>query len=69
MNLILHVAKVCKDYRRKNNITIKEFCEMTGNNNKTISAFEHGRANNIKYLFDYYKIIKDDDFIKELFNF
>lgn len=37
-------------------ISQKDFCNINKINVKNVSAFENGRANNIKYLFYYYKM-------------
>ena len=50
-----NVGTFCKEFR--NNVlnkTLNEVCENTDIKIKTLSAFENGRANNIKYLFLYY---------------
>jgi len=39
-------------------VTQTDFCRNTGTNIKNISAFENGRANNIRYLFYYYNMCK-----------
>jgi len=39
-------------------ITQTDFCRNTGAKIKNISAFENGRANNIRYLFYYYNMCK-----------
>lgn len=49
------IGKRCAEFR--NNVlhmSQKDFCYCTGTNIKNISAFEHGRANNIRYIFYYY---------------
>ena len=56
-NLIEKVGKYCKEYRKNVlKISLTDFCNIQGLNIKNVSAFEHGRANNIKYLYNYYAI-------------
>ena len=44
----------CKDFREKTlHISLTDFCTEMNENIKNVSAFENGRANNIKYLFLY----------------
>ena len=69
--LIKKVGVFCKDFRIKHlDMSLTEFCNITGLNIKNVSAFEHGRANNIQYLFRYYRICNDSlkkRFASELF--
>lgn len=61
-----NVGTFCKEFR--NNIlnkTLNEVCENTDIKIKTLSAFENGRANNIKYLFLYYENCNEEQ--KKLF--
>ena len=52
-------------------ITLTNFSNLSKLNIKNISAFEHGKANSIEYLY-YYFILSDEelkkDFNKGLFN-
>lgn len=58
--LIKNVGKYCLDFRVNDlNLSLKEFSEITGLNNKNVNAFEYGRANNIQYLFYYYRLCND----------
>lgn len=58
--LIKVVGEYCKDFRIKElKLTLKEFSEITDLNNKNVNAFEYGRANNIQYLFYYYRLCND----------
>lgn len=69
--LIKKVGAFCRDFRIKHlDMSLTEFCNITDLNIKNVSAFEHGRANNIKYLFKYYHICNDSlkkRFASELF--
>lgn len=70
--LVLKVGEYCKDFRiNKMKITLTNFSNLSKLNIKNISAFEHGKANSIEYLY-YYYILSDEelkkDFSKGLFN-
>ena len=56
-DLIYKVGNFCKEYRINNiNMSLTDFCNIQNLNIKNVSAFEHGRANSIKYLYYYYRI-------------
>lgn len=58
--LILNVGKYCMNFRIKDlKLSLKDFSDITGLNNKNVNAFEYGRANNIQYLFHYYRLAND----------
>lgn len=66
------VGKYCRDFRveiLKTSLT--DFCNELNVNIKSVSAFENGRANNIKYLYNYYNMCLSDkmrnDFLTGLF--
>lgn len=65
------IGLFCKTFREVElNATLREVCEDTNTNIKTLSAFEHGKSNNIKHIFKYLKLCDADqreEFIKELF--
>lgn len=64
--MIKNVGNFCKDFRKNVlNKTLDEICKDTDIKIKTLSAFENGRANNIKYLFLYYNSCNEEQ--KELF--
>ena len=69
--LIKEVGNYCKEFRINDlKLSLKDFSNMTDLNNKNVNAFEHGRANNIQYLYYYYKIANDsmkNKFSKGLF--
>lgn len=59
--MIKEVGIFCKNFRMNTlNKTLNEICENTDIQSKTLSAFENGRANNIKYLFLYYHACNDE---------
>lgn len=70
--MIENVGYFCKDFRMNVlNKTLNEICENTDIKIKTLSAFENGRANNIKYLFLYYHACNTEqkkDFVGGVFN-
>lgn len=69
--LIKKVGQYCREFRiNELKLSLKEFSEITGLNNKNVNAFEYGRANNIQYLFYYYRLCNDSlkyKFAKGLF--
>ena len=69
--LIKNVGRYCRGFRINDlKLSLKEFSEITGLNNKNVNAFEYGRANNIQYLFYYYRLCNDalkNKFSKGLF--
>ena len=53
---IKKVGSICKDYRiNVLNLSLTNFAKLNNENLQSIHAFEHGRANNIKYLYMYMK--------------
>lgn len=69
---IKEIGLYCKEFRKEVlKLSLKDFAEITETNNKNISSFENGRANNIRYLFLYYNLCENEFirtmFIKELF--
>ena len=52
-------------------MSLKDFADFYNDSDKNIWAFENGKANNLKYLFYYYKMLDDSKkmlFSRELFN-
>ena len=61
------IGLFCKQFRENHlEIGLTEFCEITNQNIKNVNAFEYGRANNIKYLYYYYKLADEEK--RELFS-
>ena len=53
---IKKIGAICKDYRiNVLNLSLTNFAKLNNENLQNIHAFEHGRANNIKYLYMYMK--------------
>ncbi len=64
---IKEIGNYCREFRKQVlKMSAKDFADITDTNNKNLSSFENGRANNIRYLFLYYNLC-DNDLIKELF--
>ena len=67
-----NIGQLCKSYRlRYIKMSLKDFAKFYNDSDKNIWAFENGKANNLKYLFYYYKLLDDSkriSFSKELFN-
>lgn len=70
--LVLKVGEYCKDFRLNTlKLTLTEFSTLTKLNLKNVSAFEHGNANSIEYLYHYYNMCGEGlkkEFSKGLFN-
>lgn len=65
-NLSKKVGLFCKQFRENHlKLSLTEFCNITNQNIKNVNAFEYGRANNIKYLYHYYKLADKEQ--RELF--
>jgi len=53
---IKKIGAICKDYRiNVLKLSLTNFAKLNNENLQNIHAFEHGRANNIKYLYMYMK--------------
>lgn len=51
------IGSYCKEFRINTlNISLTDFSKKNGLNLKNVHAFEHGRANNIRYLYAYYDL-------------
>ena len=49
--MIKEIGKFCSNFRKEVlELTLTEFSKITGENLKSIHAFEKGRANNIKSI-------------------
>lgn len=61
----MNIGSYCRNYRVSKNVTLSELCHNHKEQSKTIkslSAFEHGRSSNYKFLSFYVKLsIKLDD--------
>lgn len=54
---IKRVGEYCKNFRiNVLDLSLTEFCELNDLNIKNVNAFEFGRANNISYLYQYYRM-------------
>ena len=69
--MIEKISLFCRNFRIKTlKIKLVDFCKITDSNIKNVSAFEHGRANNILYLTLYYDVaneVQKDEFLRGLF--
>lgn len=65
------LGSICRYYRKHiAQITLEEMGNQCRENYKSLSAFENGRANNIRYIFDYYLILDSvhrRDFLSDIF--
>lgn len=69
--MIKKIGLFCRDFRiTKLQLKLVDFCNITDSNIKNVSAFEHGRANNISYLMLYYDVANEtqkEEFLKGVF--
>lgn len=61
-----NVNEFCKLFRKNIlKLSLKEVSEKTGIKLSTLSSFENGRSNNLKYIFIYYNLGNEEQ--KEYF--
>ena len=55
--MVKRIGEYCKNFRISTlDLSLTEFCELNELNIKNVNAFEFGRANNIQYLHQYYRL-------------
>jgi len=60
-NLINSIGRYCRAFRMVTlDKTLREVASKSNSNEKSLSSFEHGRANNIHHLVCYIKSCEDD---------
>lgn len=64
----IEIGKICRYFREKENIKIREIASKTGYLPQTIYAFENGRSNSSILLFDCYFNQLSKQHQMELFN-
>lgn len=64
----IEIGKICKKYRKKENITVRDIANRAGYLPQTVYAFENGRSNASILLFDCYFNQLNIQHQKELFN-
>ena len=64
----LEIGKICKQYREKENITVRDIANKAGYLPQTVYAFENGRSNATILLFDCYFNQLSRQHQKDLFN-
>jgi len=64
----IEIGKICKHYREKENIPVREIANRAGYLPQTVYAFENGRSNATILLFDCYFNQLSRQHQKELFN-
>ena len=63
------IGNFCKDFRENVlHVSLTDFCNEMNENIKNVSAFENGRANNIKYLFLYKNMCNNDNEKQQFYN-
>lgn len=71
-DLITDIGLYCKNVRLNQNASLKDLAILNNDNLKNIWAFENGKANNIKYIFYYFKLLDSDseqkEYVRGLFN-
>lgn len=63
----LEIGKICKHYRVKENISVRDIANRAGYLPQTVYAFENGRSNATILLFDCYFNQLNPQHQKELF--
>lgn len=64
----IEIGKICKQYRKKENISVRDIANRAGYLPQTVYAFENGRSNATILLFDCYFNQLSRQHQKELFN-
>ena len=64
----LEIGKICKHYREKEKIKVRDIANKAGYLPQTVYAFENGRSNATILLFDCYFNQLSRQHQKELFN-
>ena len=64
-DLISDIGLYCKNVRLNQKASLKDLAILNNDNLKNIWAFENGKANNIKYIFYYFKLLDSDSEQKE----
>lgn len=64
----LEIGKICKQYREKENISVRDIANKAGYLPQTVYAFENGRSNATILLFDCYFNQLSRQHQKDLFN-
>ena len=64
----IEIGKLCKQYRKKENIKVRDIANRAGYLPQTVYAFENGRSNATILLFDCYFNQLSRKHQQELFN-
>lgn len=64
----IEIGKICKQYRKKENISVRDIANKAGYLPQTVYAFENGRSNATILLFDCYFNQLSMQHQQELFN-
>lgn len=64
----LEIGRICKQYREKENISVRDIANKAGYLPQTVYAFENGRSNATILLFDCYFNQLSRQHQKDLFN-
>lgn len=64
----IEIGRICKHYREKENIKVRDIANKAGYLPQTVYAFENGRSNATILLFDCYFNQLNMKHQKELFN-
>lgn len=64
----IEIGEMCKQYRKKENISVRDIANKAGYLPQTVYAFENGRSNSTILLFDCYFNQLSRQHQKELFN-
>ena len=64
----IEIGRICKHYREKENISVRDIANKAGYLPQTVYAFENGRSNATILLFDCYFNQLSRQHQKDLFN-
>ena len=64
----IEIGRICKNYREKENISVRDIANRAGYLPQTVYAFENGRSNATILLFDCYFNQLSRQHQKDLFN-
>ena len=64
----IEIGRICKHYREKENISVRDIANRAGYLPQTVYAFENGRSNATILLFDCYFNQLSRQHQKDLFN-
>lgn len=55
------IGYLCRCFRNKEKLTLKEISDTSDYSVQVLSAFEHGKSSNMFILIAYYNVLSDDN--------